>query len=358
LYACRQKTSEVHRNHRESSLKTEEDWNGEIGRCLLLLVKENLFENMEYNSDDDLIFVENETKHEAMDATDTAGPSHSPKLSEIVEIFDSDDDDCLMTPNNRSLSDKTGQEIALAVNNIKQMFGKDSKVRVWDVSPDHWQSLCQILEISSRQCDDFFQVRSVVIESGVIKVLLDCLSIYTHHYPEQATTEVPQEPSTSRAPKRKATPRTYKRWNRTVKDNGTGFGSGGEHSAWKPEETLKKQLGEEKHITAMLQILASYMNPQDEIPSDAIPLPFLFVNLLEQSCLVPVIRSYMRNDSMLDMTKHIPLYRSITLLIRAISTCSELVHLLMMKQDEMDEPIAELLVKIKSSTETYKSRVR
>jgi baculoviral IAP repeat-containing protein 6 (apollon) len=258
-----------------------------------------------------------------------------------------------------TLNDRKNQEILIAVNNIKWTFGKGSKVRVWDVSPDHWQSLCQILEISSRQCDDFFQVRSVVIESGVIKVLLDCLSIYTHLYPVQ--------PCTSNTLKRKADPESdepkesatqVQDQAATISINGIGFGFGDVGSAWKLEETLKKQLGEEKHITAMLQILASYMNPQDEIPSDAIPLPFLFVNLLEQSCLVPVIRSYMRNDSMLDMTKHIPLYRSITLLIRAISTCSELVHLLMMKQDEMDEPIADLLTKIRKMTETYKSRVR
>jgi baculoviral IAP repeat-containing protein 6 len=257
-----------------------------------------------------------------------------------------------------TLNDRKVQEILIAVNNIKWNFGDKSKVRVSAVPPDYWQSLCQILEISSRQSDDFLPVRSAVIESGVIKVLLDCLSIYTHHYPEQVTTEAIVKPSTSRAPKRKAVPKTYKRWNQNIKDNGIGYGSGACNSAWKPEESLKKQLGEEKHITAMLQILASYMNPQDDIPSDAIPLPFLFINLLEQSCLVPVIRSYMRNDSMLDMTKHIPLYRSITLLIRAISTCSQLVHLLMIKQDETDEPIAELLVKIKNSTETYKNRVR
>lgn len=60
-----------------------------------------------------------------------------------------------------------------------------------------------------------------------------------------------------------------------------------------------KQRNEEEHVTVLLQVLASYINPNDEgdyeLQEDV--LPSNFQELLAQSALLPAISSYLRNDS-------------------------------------------------------------
>jgi baculoviral IAP repeat-containing protein 6 (apollon) len=60
-----------------------------------------------------------------------------------------------------------------------------------------------------------------------------------------------------------------------------------------------------------LQVLSSYINPGDIVPnaetcdadityrdsSEPCDLPPLFMDLLQQSCLIPALCSYLRNDS-------------------------------------------------------------
>lgn len=53
-------------------------------------------------------------------------------------------------------------------------------------------------------------------------------------------------------------------------------------------------------------------------PSEKWPLPEVVLELLSQSCLIPAISSYLRNDSVLDMARHVPLYRALLQLIRGI----------------------------------------
>jgi baculoviral IAP repeat-containing protein 6 (apollon) len=304
---------------------------------------------MECDSDEDVIFCDVDKN-----STDQGGSKR--KLS-VIEISDSDDDSVSASGISLKLHTKKIQEIDSVVKIIKQTFKPNGEIQASLNSPNNWPSLHQILENSVRQVHDFLLIRNKIVESGVIKLLFDVLSVFTHHYSVQMTTD--PQPSTSTGISKTIVKGKHKQWRRKlINDNGTGFGSGEIKSSWKPEDVLKKQIQEELHITGMLKVLASFMNPQDDIPADATALPRLFIDLVEQSCLVPVLRSYLRNDSMLDMTKHIPLYRAITLLIRAITTSSNLVHLLMVKQDETDESIAELLVKIVKCTEAYKSRVR
>lgn len=60
-----------------------------------------------------------------------------------------------------------------------------------------------------------------------------------------------------------------------------------------------KQRHEEEHVTVLLQVLASYINPNDEgeneLKEDVFPENFC--ELLAQSALLPAISSYLRNDS-------------------------------------------------------------
>lgn len=81
--------------------------------------------------------------------------------------------------------------------------------------------------------------------------------------------------------------------------SGTGYGTGSTQQSWNVEQALLKQRNEEEHVTVLLQVLASYINPndegEDELKGDV--LPPNFYELLAQSALLPAISSYLRNDS-------------------------------------------------------------
>lgn len=77
-------------------------------------------------------------------------------------------------------------------------------------------------------------------------------------------------------------------------------------------------------------------------------------------------------SAVLDMARHVPLYRALLELLRAISSCTALVPLLLplsgdpaQDQEEEDEPHAEgqtsvgmLLAKMKTCVDTYTNRLR
>lgn len=123
-----------------------------------------------------------------------------------------------------------------------------------------------------------------------------------------------------------------------------------------------------------MQVLSSYINPGDKIPlalqseelisyheiSDvAGELPTSFLTLLQQSCLIPALSSYLRNDSVLDITRHIPLYRAILQLLRAISLSFQLVSLLQPhSRTESSPAISELLTNMKTCVDTYAKRLK
>lgn len=60
-----------------------------------------------------------------------------------------------------------------------------------------------------------------------------------------------------------------------------------------------KQRNEEEHVTVLLQVLSSYINPNDEAGDELSEdvLPQSFYDLLAHSSLLPAISSYLRNDS-------------------------------------------------------------
>lgn len=113
---------------------------------------------------------------------------------------------------------------------------------------------------------------------------------------------------------------------------GTGFGTGSTQQSWDVEQALLRQKSEEEHVTVLLQvnkfaaallfsncqffpffffaflsqILSSYINPGDctnmemsyhDTSDDSSELPPIFLDLLQHSCLIPALCSYLRNDS-------------------------------------------------------------
>lgn len=61
-----------------------------------------------------------------------------------------------------------------------------------------------------------------------------------------------------------------------------------------------KQRSEEEHVTVLLQVLSSYVNPSggdDDEDATCNVLTPTFLQLLANSSLLPALSSYLRNDS-------------------------------------------------------------
>ncbi|XP_069464004.1 baculoviral IAP repeat-containing protein 6 isoform X2 [Ambystoma mexicanum] len=221
--------------------------------------------------------------------------------------------------------------------------------------------------------DDGVLLRRMALEIGAMHLLLACLSALSHHAPRvpnsgQNQTEVSSTHNSASVEEQQL----Y--WAK-----GTGFGTGSTASGWDVEQALTKQRVEEEHVTCLLQVLASYINASGcmshgETQSSegrgqkSNALPSVLQELLSQSCLIPAMSSYLRNDSVLDMARHVPLYRALLELLRAIASCTSLVPLLLPlsgdngeedeEQSESQASVGTLLAKMKTCVDTYTNRLR
>ncbi|XP_055907013.1 baculoviral IAP repeat-containing protein 6 isoform X1 [Eupeodes corollae] len=235
----------------------------------------------------------------------------------------------------------------------------------------------QLLDSSPLTTDDGMLLRRMVVEVGAMHLVLNCLGIFTHQS-QNYQINGPQ-PETAAGVKTSmnsiddsviiSDDKSHMYWAK-----GTGFGTGSTQQSWNVEQALLRQKSEEEHVTVLLQVLSSYINPGDKIPSalqcddimsyheisDVVgELPISFLDLLKKSCLIPALSSYLRNDSVLDITRHIPLYRAILQLLRAISLSYQLVSLLQ-PYDRLDSSpsISELLANMKTCVDTYANRLK
>ncbi|XP_037726370.1 baculoviral IAP repeat-containing protein 6 isoform X3 [Drosophila subpulchrella] len=258
----------------------------------------------------------------------------------------------------------------------------------------------QLLDSVPLSTDDGVLLRRVVIEVGAMHLVLNCLGIFSHQSHNNRIGAPINEPSPSgtssgsgtiggngsgngsangvktNAPEEATPSATSDDKSHMYWAKGTGFGTGSTTQSWNVEQALLRQKSEEEHVTVLLLVLASYINPGDCIPSDMCgedilayhdvrdvtgELPPIFQTLLQQSCLIPALSSYLRNDSVLDITRHIPLYRAILKLLRALSLSKMLVSLLQPAASgsgESTPPIVELLTNMKTCVDTYAKRLK
>ncbi|XP_054979504.1 baculoviral IAP repeat-containing protein 6 isoform X9 [Sorex araneus] len=236
--------------------------------------------------------------------------------------------------------------------------------------------LRSLLSCTPLTTDDGVLLRRMALEIGALHLILVCLSALSHHAPRVPSSSLNQaEPQVCSSPSPAPTEEQQLYWAK-----GTGFGTGSTASGWDVEQALTKQRLEEEHVTCLLQVLASYINPVSGTVSgeaqaspesggqNSSALPPVLLELLSQSCLIPAMSSYLRNDSVLDMARHVPLYRAVLELLRAIASCASMVPLLLplsTESGEEDEEQAEgqasvgtLLAKMKTCVDTYTNRLR
>lgn len=233
----------------------------------------------------------------------------------------------------------------------------------------------QLLDSFPLSNEEGIVLRQLVIEIGAIHMILNCLGVFTHQShckPEPDVISTASAPSEGNSRGNRA---LLKGSSSIIEDNvicddkshvywakGTGFGTGSTQQSWDVEQALLRQKSEEEQVTVLLQILSSYVNPEDMHDDEvdlSSKLPPVFFDLLKKSCLIPALCSYLRNDSVLDITRHIPLYRAILQLLRAIALSSGLVSLLSPQKIEGTLiSIVWLLENMKSCVDTYASRLK
>lgn len=115
-----------------------------------------------------------------------------------------------------------------------------------------------------------------------------------------------------------------------------------------------RQRSEEEHVTVLLQVLASFIGTGDQPQKELEKFP----ELLSCSCLLPALSSYLRNDSVLDMARHIPLYRAVLQLLRAMANSNQLAPLLLPKNGKSGDPsIVSLLTSMRVCVDTYMHKI-
>ncbi|XP_034941309.1 baculoviral IAP repeat-containing protein 6 isoform X2 [Chelonus insularis] len=208
-----------------------------------------------------------------------------------------------------------------------------------------FQVLKQLLEATPPTTDDGLLLRRTMVEVGAVLLLLNCLAVFTHQTGQN-------EPSDQRIGQtgNRSDDKSHLYWAK-----GTGFGTGSTMQSWNVEQALLRQRFEEEHVTILLRVLASYVGsgsqPQRELPAT-------FAELISRSCLLSALSSYLRNDSVLDMARHIPLYRAVLQLLRSMALSSQLAPLLLPRSGRSTDPsIVSLLSSMRVCVNTYVHKI-
>ncbi|KAK9296171.1 hypothetical protein QLX08_009734 [Tetragonisca angustula] len=211
-----------------------------------------------------------------------------------------------------------------------------------------FQVLKQLLDATPATTDDGLLLRKTTIEVGAMLLLLNCLAVFTHQTNQNENSE--QKVAGNQGEAGRSDDNSHLYWAK-----GTGFGTGSTQQSWNVEQALMRQRSEEEHVTVLLQVLASYIGSGGQTQ---IELPASFSDLLARSCLLPALSSYLRNDSVLDMARHIPLYRAVLQLLRAMALSNQLVPLLLPRGGKSGEPsVVSLLSSMRVCVDTYVHKI-
>lgn len=163
----------------------------------------------------------------------------------------------------------------------------------------------------------------------------------------------------------------------------------------------KKTQNEEENVTVLLHLLSSYIYPkisrknpgsgsiqlEEEVQTQPSTLPDVLIDLLRTSALFISIAGYLRNDSggwigyshlinnistinyscvlsVLDMSRHVPLYKAILEFLRSLVSSPQLLPLLAPWERKSfksgsgdDQCISVLLTKMKEVVDNYSKRL-
>lgn len=119
-----------------------------------------------------------------------------------------------------------------------------------------FEVLRQLLDSSPLTTDDGVLLRRMIVEVGAIHLVLNCLSIFTHHNsniapgPEMIKPAVKTPAVAVTDDQLTSDDKSHVYWAK-----GTGFGTGSTQQSWNVEQALLRQKSEEEHVTVLLQVM-------------------------------------------------------------------------------------------------------
>ena len=204
-------------------------------------------------------------------------------------------------------------------------------------------------------------LRDRVYHVGIVHHILHCIAVMGHHdsrNPSQdlaASTTLSIDKSPNKAQGETEGGKLY--W-----EKGTGFGTGSTTSKWNLEDMVAKQKIEERHITFCLNILASYLGevitePDKSDTAQIYCIPDGLNELFGNSCLLPALESYLRNDSVLDMSRHVPLYTALMAFIKKFVSVPAFIPLMLPLDSESNNYLHKHLITMNDVVKTYLKQV-
>ncbi|CAF3703991.1 unnamed protein product [Adineta steineri] len=130
---------------------------------------------------------------------------------------------------------------------------------------------------------------------------------------------------------------------------GTGFGTGSTHSQWKPDEILQIQKLHEEHVIYLFDIFHSIFS--NKLSEDL--LDEHLIEIINTSCLIPVLESYLRNDSILDLSKQGDIHRYCLRLVYCLLNNKKLKNLIYQTSN-----IEYLIENLLQCVQTYTSMIQ
>jgi baculoviral IAP repeat-containing protein 6 len=137
--------------------------------------------------------------------------------------------------------------------------------------------------------------------------------------------------------------------NPTFWAKGTGFGTGSTHSQWKPDEILQIQKLHEEHVIYLFDIFHSIFS--NKLSEDL--LDEHLIEIINTSCLIPVLESYLRNDSILDLSKQGDIHRYCLRLVYCLLNNKKLKNLIYQTSN-----IEYLIENLLQCVQTYTSMIQ
>eukprot|EP01119_Soliformovum_irregulare_P016147 TRINITY_DN463_c0_g1_i1.p1 TRINITY_DN463_c0_g1~~TRINITY_DN463_c0_g1_i1.p1 ORF type:complete len:692 (-),score=204.00 TRINITY_DN463_c0_g1_i1:151-2226(-) len=238
-----------------------------------------------------------------------------------------------------------------------------------DLITNPFEPLQQALFSLFKEKSNAVVIRNKCVASGVLDYLVYDLGqlTATSARKPQRFQEMVSKYTIDKDKKSKASNHSTKFWAK-----GTGYGTNydedAEGSDWNHVDYMKKQDVKSEQISRLLQGIDEFLGMDDsrriqvgsegkeEVTEDSESNAKLF-HFLEASCLVPVLETYLKNDSLLDMGRYPILYATVFSMVRSISEDPALVPLLEPLPDQSTS-LYDTLKNLNSMAETILRRLK
>ncbi|CAG7720785.1 unnamed protein product [Allacma fusca] len=220
--------------------------------------------------------------------------------------------------------------------------------------------LLDVLPVTSKEGQI---LRRAMTDIKAIHFILACLAVFTHQNCDSSLIPGLQHELVIAATKAQGGYHENKSASTGKSDDkshvywakGTGFGTGSTAQSWDIELAMQKKKQEEENVTCLLHVLSSFIHPR-------VSRRILTAEAMDEGANNT---GYLRNDSVLDMARHVPLYKAVLQFLRALVSSSQLVPLLAPwerkigteKESSEQQPISCLLSKMKDVVDNYSKRL-